>query len=93
MLDSGPDEPQAPGIFCRQLTRFSKIAFFSQLEPFAKRPKRIGFSKFQMPFGSFFNGVHKCAVAFRFRPNSFFAILFLDAGTLQQFPKTEAASL
>ena len=57
MLDSGPDEPQAPGNFCRQLTRVSKITFFSQLEPFAKRPKRIGFSKFQMPSGSFFNGV------------------------------------
>ena len=93
MLDSGPDEPQAPGIFCRQLTRVSKIAFFSQLEPFAKRPKRIGFSKFQMPSGSFFNGVHKCAVGFRFRQNSFFAILFLDPGILQQFPKTEPASL
>ena len=93
MLDSGPDKPQVPGNFCRQLTRVSKIAFFSQLEPFAKRPKWIGFSKFQMPSRSFFNGVHKCAAGFRFRPNSFFAFLFLDPGILQQSPKTEPASL
>ena len=87
MLDSGPNEPQVPGNFCRQLTRVSKIAFFSQLEPFAKRPKRIGFSKFKMPSGSFLNGVHKCAVGFRFRQNSFFAILFLDLEFCHNFQK------
>ena len=93
MLESGPNEPPAPGNFCRQLTRVSKIAVFPQLEPFAKQPKQIGFSKFHMPYGSFFNGVHKCAVGFRFRQNSFFVILFVDLRILREFPKTEPASL
>ena len=82
---------------CKKLqnvhTRVSKLAVFPQLEPFAKRPKRVGFAKFQMPYGSFFNAVHKSAVGFRFRQNSFFAILFLDPRILQQFAKREPASL
>ena len=93
MLESGQDEPQAPGNSCHQLTRVSKIAVFSQLAPFAKRPKRIGFSKFQMPYGSFFNAVHKSAVGFGFRENSFFAILFRDPRILQEFPKRAPQTL
>ena len=93
MLESGPDEPQAPGNFCHQLTRVSKIAVFSQLAPFAKRPKRISFPKFQMPYGSFFNAVHKSAVRFEFRENSFFAILFRDPRILREFPKRAPQTL
>ena len=74
MLESGPDEPQARRHICRQMTRVSKIDVFSQLEPFAKLRNRIGFSKFQMPCGSFCDAVHKNAVEIRFREIAFFAI-------------------
>ena len=74
MLESGPDEPQARRYSCRQMTRVSKIDVFSQLEPFAKLRNRIRFSKFQIPYGSFFNAVHKNAVEIGFRGISFFAI-------------------
>ena len=78
MLELGQDEPQTAGNLCCQLTRVSKIAVSPQLETFAKRPKRIGFAQFQMPYGSLFNAIHKYTVGFRFRQNSFFAILFRD---------------
>ena len=74
ILESGPDEPQARRYSRRQMTHVSKIDFFPQLEPFAKLRNRIRFSKFQMPYGSFFNAVHKNAVEFGFREISFFAI-------------------
>ena len=69
-----PDEPQARRDSCCQLTRVSKIDVFSQLEPFAKLRNRIRFSKLQMPYGSFFDAVHKNAVELGFRKISFFAI-------------------
>ena len=69
----GPDEPQARLYICRQMIRVSKIDVFSQLEPFAKLRNRIRFSKFQMPYGSFSDAVHKNAVEIRFREISFFA--------------------
>ena len=74
MLKSGPDEPPAQRYICRQMTRVSKIDVFSQLESFAKLRNRIRFSKFQMPYGSFFDAVHKNAVEIGFREISFFAI-------------------
>ena len=74
VLRSGPDEPQARRYSRRQMTRVSKIDVFSQLEPFAKLRNRIRFSKFQMPYGSFFDAVHKNAVEIGFREISFFAI-------------------
>ena len=74
MLELGPDEPRARRCLCRQTTRVSKFDVFSQLEPFAKLRNRICFSKFQMPYGSFFNAVHKNAVEIGFREISFFAI-------------------
>ena len=76
MLESGPDEPRAGRNASRHMTRVSKIAVSPQLEPFAKLPNRIGFSKFQMPYGSFFNAVHKSAVGFEFCQNSFFCDFF-----------------
>ena len=76
MLESGQDEPQAPGNFCRRLSRVSKIAVFFQLEPFAKWPKRIGFLKCQRLHGSFFDAVHKSAVGFGFLENSLLVIFF-----------------
>ena len=72
MLKSGPDKPQARRYSRRQMTRVSKIDVFSQLEPFAKLRNRIGFSKFQMLYGSFFDAVHKNAVEIGFREISFF---------------------
>ena len=75
MPEFGPDKPQARRHFRCQLTRDSKIDVFSQLEPFAKLRNRIRFSKFQMPYGSFFDAVHKNAVEIGFREISFFAIL------------------
>ena len=74
MLEYGPDEPQARRYWRRQMTRGSKIDVFSQLEPFAKLRNRIRFSKFQMPYGSFFDAVHKNAVKIGFCKISFFAI-------------------
>ena len=68
------DEPLARRHFRCQLTRVSKIEVFSQLEPFAKLRNRIRFPKFQMPYGSFFDAVHKNAVEIGFREISFFAI-------------------
>ena len=93
MLDSWTDDQEADGNFCHQLTRVSKIAVFLQLAPFAKRPKRIGFSKFQMPYGSFLNAVHKSAIGFGFRENSFFAILFRDPRILREFLKRAPLTL
>ena len=87
VLELGPEKPHAPRNFCRQLTRVLKIAAFPQLEPFAKRPNKIGFSKIQMLYGLFFNAVHKPAVGFGFPPNSFFAIFFRDPRILEEFPK------
>ena len=74
MLEFGQKEPRAQRYSCRQMTRVSKIDVFSQLEPFAKLRNRIRFSKFQMPYGSFFDAVHKNAVEIGFREISFFAI-------------------
>ena len=74
MLESGPNEPRARRYPRRQMTRVSKMYVFSQLEPFAKLRNRIRFSKFQMPYGSFVNAVHKNAVEIGFREISFFVI-------------------
>ena len=74
MPESGPDEPEARPYLRRQMTRVSKIDVFSQLEPFAKLRNPIRFLKFQMPYGSFFDAVHKNAVEIGFREISFFAI-------------------
>ena len=93
MLDSGTDDPKAHGNFCHRLTRVSKIPAFPQLAPFAKRPKRIGFSKFQMPYGSFLNAVHKSAVGLGFREHSFFTILFGAPKILREFPKRAPLTL
>ena len=93
MLDFGPNHTQTHRNSCHQLTRVSKIPVFPQLAPFVKRPKQIGFSKFQMPYGSFLNAVHKLAVGFRFRKNPFFAILFRDPRNLREFPKRAPLTL
>ena len=74
MLEYGPEEPQARRYSCRWMTRVLKISIFSQLEPFAKLRNRIGFSRFQMPYGSCFHAVHKNAVKVGFREVSFLAI-------------------
>ena len=93
MLRFGPDDLQAPSNFCRKMTRVSKIAVFSQPEPFAKRSKRIGFAKFQMLHGSVFNAVDNYALGFGFHRNSFFAILFPDPRILTESQKRAHDSL
>ena len=74
-LEFGLDEPQTRSYYCRQMTRVSKISIFSELQPFAKLRSWIRSSKFQMPYGSFFDTVHKNAVEIGFREVSFLAIL------------------
>ena len=61
-------------LFCRRVTRVSKIPIFPKLETFAELQNWIRFSKFQMPYGSFFRAVHKKALAIEFREVSFLAI-------------------
>ena len=72
VLESEPDEPPSRGNSRRQLTRISIIVKFSQLECFTKQRNRIGFSKFKMLCGSFFNAVYKYALGL-----GFCAMLFL----------------
>ena len=74
VLDTQPDEPPARRYSCRQMTRVSKIALFSRLEPFTKLRNQIGFLKFLMLYGSFFDAVHKNAVEIGFREVLFLAI-------------------
>ena len=71
MLESGPDDTEAPRYSRRHMTRVWKIDVFSQLEPFAKLRNRIRFSmpftKMQSKsdfvkfhFSRFFNGSPDC---------------------------------
>ena len=71
MLKTGPNEPPTRRYARRQMIRVSKIPLLSKLEPFAKRQNRIGFSKFQMPYGLFFDVVHKIAIEIGFLELSF----------------------
>ena len=56
------EESQEHGYSYRQMTRVSKTPKFSEQKRFAKRRKRIGFSKFQLLFGSFLDAIYEFAV-------------------------------
>ena len=72
----GTDKPQARRYEGRQLTRVSKNPKFSKQKRFAKRRKRIRFSKIQLPLGSFLDAVQEYAVEIFFPENFFFVIHF-----------------